>query len=417
MVAKINIGSSLFGALAYNQQKIDQEKGRVLCSNKMTENRDGNFNIHTCMVDFENQLQKDIKTEKPIIHISLNPHPDDKLTNEQLSAIAQEYMEKLGYGNQPYMVYKHEDIGRHHLHIVSLRVDETGKKINDKFEHRRSKDITRELEKKYGLRPAEKQQREAHQPQKIDLTSGDVKSQIANVIKPFATGYHFQSFNEYRALLALYYIKVEEVKGVVREKQYNGLVYFATDDKGDKVGNPFKSSLFGKLVGYNAVNERSEKSKDIIKDKKFREQTKQRVSGAVQATANRSGFERELSKQGVSVLFRENEQGRIYGATFIDHNNQCVFNGSRLGKEFSANVFNDLYVHQSPFAAATSNDKHQQPDMTAHSLEPSSAAQRDGDNALDAVAGLLSTEAHGQDPEEEAFARRMKRKKKKQRRL
>jgi hypothetical protein len=417
MVAKINVGSSLFGSLAYNQHKIDQEKGHVLCSNKMTENRDGNFNIHTCMADFENQLPKGIKTEKPIIHISLNPHPDDKLTNEQLSAIAQEYMEKLGYGNQPYMVYKHEDIGRHHLHIVSLRVDETGKKINDKFEYRRSKDITRELEQKYGLRPAEKQQREAHQPQKIDVASGDVKSQIANVIKPLATRYHFQSFNEYKALLALYNIKVEQVKGIVREKQYNGLVYSATNNNGQKVGNPFKSSLFGKSVGYNAVNECCQKSKDSSTDKKFREQTKQRVAWAVQVPGNCSDFEKELSKQGVSVLFRENEQGRIYGATFIDHNNQCVFNGSRLGKEFSANVFNDLYAVSTttPNGLVAKNIS-----KLSHSHEtPNSLFGVAGvtDNALEGVAGIFSAEVHGQDSEEEAFARRMKRKKKKQRRL
>lgn len=59
---------------------------------------------------------------KPIIHISLNPHPDDVLSDSQLADIAKEYMDKLGYGNQPYMVYKHEDIARHHIHIVSIRV-------------------------------------------------------------------------------------------------------------------------------------------------------------------------------------------------------------------------------------------------------------------------------------------------------
>ncbi|GAE21267.1 putative conjugative transposon mobilization protein BF0132 [Bacteroides pyogenes JCM 10003] len=95
------MGSSLFGALAYNQNKVDEEQGKVLFSNRMFESEDGNFNIQRCMESFEMHLPQDIKTEKPIIHISLNPHPDDKLSDEQLSEIAQEYMEKLGYGNQP----------------------------------------------------------------------------------------------------------------------------------------------------------------------------------------------------------------------------------------------------------------------------------------------------------------------------
>ena len=156
MVAKISVGSSLFGALSYNQNKVDEEQGKVLLSNRMFESEDGNFSIRRCMECFDMHLPADLKTEKPIIHISLNPHPDDVLSDSQLADIAKEYMDKLGYGNQPYMVYKHEDIARHHIHIVSIRVDDTGKKINDKFEHIRSKQITRELEQKYGLHPAEK---------------------------------------------------------------------------------------------------------------------------------------------------------------------------------------------------------------------------------------------------------------------
>ena len=85
--------------------------------------------------------------------------PEDVLTDQQLSDIAREYMRKLGYGDQPYLVYKHTDIDRHHIHIVGLRVDENGKPLNDRFEHRRSKQITRELEQKYNLHPAERKER------------------------------------------------------------------------------------------------------------------------------------------------------------------------------------------------------------------------------------------------------------------
>lgn len=63
-------------------------------------------------------------------------------------------MEALGYGGQPYIVFKHNDIAREHIHIVSLRVDSEGRKINDKFEGRRSKQVTDALERKYGLIPS-----------------------------------------------------------------------------------------------------------------------------------------------------------------------------------------------------------------------------------------------------------------------
>ena len=153
MVAKINIGNSLYGALVYNAEKVANDEASVLSTNKIFASIDGTFDMAAWLRDFENYMPDHCRTEKPIIHISLNPHPDDKLTNEQLTEIAHEYMERLGYGDKPYIVYKHEDIDRHHLHIVSLRVDEQGRKINDNFEHRRSQKITRDLELKYGLLP------------------------------------------------------------------------------------------------------------------------------------------------------------------------------------------------------------------------------------------------------------------------
>lgn len=408
MIAKINIGSSLFGALAYNQNKIDEGEGKVLCSNKITEHEDGRFDIHSCMVDFDRQLPKDIKTEKPIMHISLNPHPDDVLSDEQLTAIAEEYMDKMGYGKQPYMVYKHEDIARHHLHIVSLNVDETGKKIADSNNFYKSKKITRELEQKYGLHSAEKKkQAEVFDFKKVDTDKGNLKTQIANVIKPLAARYQFMSFNEYKTLLSIYNIHVEEAVGKVNGRNYQGMVYQATDDKGNKVGNPLKSSLFGKSVGYNAIYEKFDKSKERIKNKKLKEQTRERIISALKVSPDRNAFEDKLSKQGIDVLFRENQAGRIYGVTFIDHNNACVFNGSRLGKDLSANSFE---AHFNQGAAIVDIDNG------AAITKGDDFVQNDASDENGLVGGfldLLSMDTQEVDPEEERFRKQMQRKKKK----
>ena len=181
MVAKISIGGNMFGALAYNQNKVDSEEAKVLFSNRMLLSEDGHFSIGECMRSFEMQMPVQLSTKKPILHISINPHPEDVLSDSQLSDIAREYMRKLGYGDQPYLVYKHEDIDRHHIHIVGLRVDENGRPLNDKFEHRRSKQITRELERKYNLHPAERKER-AERPElkKVDYTAGEREVPIGN---------------------------------------------------------------------------------------------------------------------------------------------------------------------------------------------------------------------------------------------
>lgn len=407
MVAKINSGSSLFGALAYNQEKVNADEAKILFSNRIIQNSDGSYNMHNCMESFEPYLAANNKTEKPVLHISLNPHPDDKLTDEQLCDIAQEYMDKLGYGDQPYLVYKHEDLDRKHIHIVSVRVDENGRKIDDSFEKRRSKDITRELEQKYNLLPAEKKQYSQQLPLKrVKPKAGDIKKQVANIAKTLIGNYHFQSVNEYRALLSLYGVTVEEVKGEVRGKAYNGLVYSALNSKGEKAGNPFKSSLISRTVGFDALQKRITFSKKEMKNKAVYDRTKTLVTVTLSHNPSRKSFEKELAKNRISVLFRENEDKRIYGVTFIDHNEKMVFNGSKMGKEFSANVFNKHFNKQSDSKYIV-DDKSIDKDYIPNSQEQESI--------IESAVGIFSMEQHGDDYEEIAFATRMKRRRKKTR--
>ena len=410
MVAKINYGNSLYGALAYNGEKVNEGVAKILETNKVFSPANGTHDISACMQDFMAYMPSHVLTKKPVIHISLNPHPDDRLTDEQFSAIAREYIEKMGYANQPFIVYKHEDIDRHHLHIVTLAVDERGKKINDGNNFYTSTRILKELEQKYGLIPAQmRKEKEVFRLQKVCYGDGEnLKKQLVSVIRPAAKFYHCPSFKEYRALLSTYNICVEELKGEMYEKPYNGLVYFATDDKGKKVGNPFKSSLFGKAVGYEALQKSFKASKEKLKEKHLAPKTKEVVAGALRRSATKEDFRTNLHHKGIDVLFRENEQGRLYGITFIDQNNGCVVNGSRLGKELSANAVAEWFDRPHPELSA--------PIQQSEKGSIPQTQTSDGDSVL---GGLLDLplETHGTDWEEEQFRRRMQRKKRKQRKL
>jgi hypothetical protein len=393
MIAKINTGNSLYGALAYNQEKVDEGMGKVLASNIVCEPIDGCFSVQGCAADFARWLPspEHLPTKKPVIHISLNPHPDDKLTDNQLADIGREYMDRLGYGGQPYLIFKHEDIGREHIHIVSLRVDCDGKLIKNSFEHKRSKEITELLEQKYGLIPAEGQkQPELWQLTRVDPAKGNLKKQISAVIKPLVNTYKFQTLGEYRALLSLYNIGLEEVKGEVMGKPYRGLVYSALDKDGNKVGTPLKSSLFGKSVGYDGLEKQMVKSGEQIKQQGLRERTRTIVIGAVNTAASESELRAKLRVVHIDLVLRRNDQGRIYGVTFIDHNDRCVFNGSRLGKEFSANVFNDRFGGQQHDLADL--QKTIQPDDTT-STEKATAS--DIGDAMSDLFAFLSPEVTG----------------------
>lgn len=151
MVAKISIGSSLYGAISYNGEKINEAKGRILAANKIILPPDGKVSVSGMVENFKVFMPQMGRTKKPVLHISLNPHPDDRHSDQDLEVMAREYLEKLGFGNQPWVMYKHEDIDRHHIHIVTVNVNEEGKRLNQDFLYRRSKKITTELEEKYNL--------------------------------------------------------------------------------------------------------------------------------------------------------------------------------------------------------------------------------------------------------------------------
>jgi hypothetical protein len=199
-------------------------------------------------------------------------------------------------------------------------------------------------------------------------------------------------------------VHVSEVKGEYQGQLFNGVVFAALNDKGEVYGTPIKSSKFGKQAGGDAIQKRIEKSKEAVKTNNLKESPMAVISKALASCKNRKDFEKQLSKNQISVLFRENESGRIYGATFIDHHQKFVFNGSRLGKNFSANVFQQKF------------------NGTEHGSEPEKSQEFKPpqfpsipDSTFENLSGLLAVDSRGENPEEEAFIRRMKRKKRRKR--
>lgn len=323
--------------------KLKADKAQIILTNRiLCPEQHEMFKASDIMKDFELFMPQRYRTENPVFHVSLNPHPDDKLSDVELSLVAEEYMKRMGYGSQPYVVFKHHDISRHHLHVVSVRVDAQGKKINDKFERRRSKDITRSLEQKYGLHTAEKSSKEKKSELKmVDVHSGNVKEQVENVVRGVMNKYHFLTFTEYKAVLSKANIAVEEVKGSHYGNSYSGIVYSATDNDDNKVGNPFSAATLGKFAGGAALERKYQASKEYLEKSRPGAPLKRAINQAFAGATNKEQLRYNLFQSGIGVVYRENAAGRLYGVTFIDHNTGVVLNGSRLGKEYAANAIVD----------------------------------------------------------------------------
>ena len=385
MIAKISATENLGGALGYNFKKVEKGEANILLAAELYQDKDGRYTMEDVLADMEALIPKNCRTKKTVFHCSLNPHPDEKLSDETLTQIAKEYMETLGYGKQPYIVFKHNDIAREHIHIVSLRIDDEGKKINDKFEKRRSKQITDALERKYSLIPSSKvTDREMKKVSKIDTTKGNIKEQVAEMLLSVLKHYEFCSLGELNAILSVYNLAVEEVKTEFRGKKYEGLVYVPTDDKGDKVSSPIHASDIGRGVGYTAVQNKMQKSKQAIKP--LRSIIRYRVLQTMRTSPKtEEELRQRLEEQGLRVFIRKNESGRIYGITFIDDKEGIALNGSRLGKGYAANVFNGYFSNptHNPFLDETQYGSLSARLDQSATVHPSQLNTEESDNLVD----------------------------------
>lgn len=410
MIAKITHGSSVYGAVLYNQKKVDAGDAKVINTHNMILPRaeDRDLLLRKTLMSFEPYLLANKRTKKTVMHVSLNPSPEDVLDEYRLAVISDDYMRRLGYGDQPYIVYLHTDIDRKHLHIVSVNIDSAGVKIDDSYQKIRSANICRELEVKYRLRQVTNENKEEARLflKKVAYERGDVKRQIGNTLKYLTSNYHFQTLGEYDALLSVFNIRVKHVRGEDRGNLFNGIVYQATGDNGALLGNPVKSSAIGKAVGYESLLKKMARTTQQVKEKKINiRRSKGIISEAMRNESGRGQFESILKSNNIDVVFRENENKRIYGVTFIDHNNKTVYNGSRLGKEFSANIFNNLFNDNTYSHPALENPR--QPD-SRNACTPVS---------VDEIFGTFYLDHSGYDAEEENFKRLLRRRKNKKNRL
>ncbi|MEG1405666.1 MAG: mobilization protein, partial [Alistipes sp.] len=194
-----------------------------------------------------------------------------------------------------------------------------------------------------------------------------------------------------------------------------GLVYSALDGEGNRIGKPLKSSLFGKALGIEALEKQFGTSKEAIKAHGVTARTRAVVADTLAVTRTEGEFRAALQKRGIDPVLRRNDEGRIVGATFIDHNERVVLNGSRLGKEFSANVLNERFADNSPredlqrpqVQQPINPDNHRTPSISTDRGEPQTSSS---DDPMGSLLSLLTPEAQGQDNKQPTIKRKKKRK-------
>lgn len=349
MVARITFGKNIAGVLMYNKLKMDAGQAEaLLCHNLPLTPVNGQIDT-VCLSEAFRPLLGHPRAGlgKPVFHASLNPHPDDRLDDFQLLEVAHRYMEEMGYGDQPYVVFRHRDIGREHLHIVSSRIRPDGRPVNYYRYKERSVRATRRIEREFGLHPAvEGVQQPFGELRRVSYAEGNLKSQMNSVLWYLRENYRAGSLGEWNALLGLFGLEARECTGEAAGRFYAGMIYGALDGQGDRVGKPIKASRLSAPVGYRQMQRGYAGTKQWLKEHRAKlEPVCGTIRQAMRTARSAEEFARLIRPAGLSVVFRRSGEhgGRIYGATFIDHNEGLVINASKLDRAFSANRFRELF--------------------------------------------------------------------------
>jgi hypothetical protein len=341
MVAKITIPKSIEAALNYNEKKV--QKGTAQClyaGNYLNEANKMNFYQKLDGFETNNRLNKMATTKT--LHVSLNFDPSEKLSENKLVEIASVYMEKIGFGEQPFLVYKHADAGHPHIHIVSTTIKNDGSRINThNIGRNQSENARKEIEQTFRLVKAERQQQiikpgiKAVDAEKAVYGISETKRSISNVVSAVFSHYKFSSLPEFNAALKQFNVVADRGKEEGRIYKNRGLIYRILDTQENKVGVPIKASA----IGCKPILDNLEKKFRINEPAK--ESLKQRIKNAIDdclqtSPASMNNLVAALRQKQIYTVLRQNAEGRLYGITFVDNHNKVVFNGSDLGKGYSA---------------------------------------------------------------------------------
>jgi NTP pyrophosphatase (non-canonical NTP hydrolase) len=349
MVTKISTGKSIRGMLHYNENKVANGAAALIMASGFAGEIDSmNFNQKLHRFGHLQELKPDVKTNA--VHISLNFHSSEKLKDELLQEIASQYMERIGFGDQPFLVYRHDDAAHLHLHIVTTNITAQGERIDlHDIGKKKSEPARKAIENEFELIKAESKLFKAQSgvkpadPEQAKYGRLPTKRAINNVITVIARDYKFSSFAEYNAVLKGFNVVALRGKEHTAMFEKKGLMYALLDEKGVPVGVPIKASSFYAKPTLRNLEKKFEQN--AVKRKSFKEDLRNRIDKTLSAYSSitRLRFEQELKNQGIAVLFRENESGQVYGITFVDHHNKAVFNGSDLGKAYSAKAITEQF--------------------------------------------------------------------------
>ena len=251
MVIVIHQASSTANAFFYNERKAKEGKATFYHSRNTPSVNPFVYSAQHRHQIFKRIEDSNTRVKNKGLHISFNPTINDmiRIGEKGIRKELDRLMEYLGYGKQPYLVYRHADIDRVHFHIVSTRIDkQSGKKIKDNFEKEKVQEFIKELEQTYQLKNDEPKE-------KINLKftaySKNLKQNLENLFTELNQMDFITSKQMYNDALKLFHIEIRSVQ--------KGHLIIVTDGNGNPVRHPIKMSDFEERPKFYQSAGKSEK--------------------------------------------------------------------------------------------------------------------------------------------------------------
>ncbi|HVS95123.1 MAG TPA: relaxase/mobilization nuclease domain-containing protein [Puia sp.] len=378
MLAIVKSSQTIRSCLQYNEQKVAANQALLLDAHNFWQEKE-DLTMREKLQRFHDLSTLNERSKKQAIHISVNFHPDDRLTDRQMTRIAAAFMEGIGFGDQPWLLYRHIDAGHPHFHIVSTNIRPDGSRIDNDLRsphhlmhtcHKIATDhhLTEALplpdrlrllqqtspEEYLRLIQASAAHRLPDRPTSLRYGERPTKTAIAEVLQYVLERYSFDSFESYNAVLGLYHVRADRGREDSAMFENRGLYYRMIDAEGKKLGAPIKASDFDRPVTLKALENKFGLSE------RFSHEDARRITSLIDYNLmmlppdySLRMFRRQMADQQIRVvipaLTQRPSRGQKpaaapknpddgHGICYVDFNSMTAVRDTTLGQQYTADA-------------------------------------------------------------------------------
>ncbi len=361
--------SNIHSVLDYHDEKLQDSRAQYIYGANFIRDPD-RLNRQEKLYHFQRLMTLNPKIRRNVLHFVLRFGWREQVSNETMAQVAREYMERMGLGKQPYLVYRHFDTPVPHAHIVSTNVGPDGKRIGfTKADLRKSRELTRDLETKYSLQPdsiAMAARTDRQRTEKVRYGQMPLYPSMSAVLDAVIPNYQYTNLGELNAVLATYNMRASRGSERSVTRQKNGLHYLSLNDNGRPTGAYIPSSAFRIRPTWKDLQSR------FSVNAALREPNRRRVATAIDfALAGRQlGFmalQQALARDKIAIVFERDPSGALQKLWYIDHHTRSVFGDKALGDKYLAAAIRERTISEETYRQRLTLNQTQQPE---HRMRP-----------------------------------------------